>query len=75
MDKNIRYIIFFVIFITLLNISASKNIERTFSLQENVIINLYTGSGLKKTRYLVKFSTNEKKNNLNIISSVQNINI
>ena len=75
MDKNIRNFIFFILFIVLLDTVIGKNIERTSFLQENVTINLRINSSLKKNRYLVKFSTNKKKNNLKIISSVQDINI
>lgn len=75
MGKTIKFIIIFIIFLVIGNIIFGNYIKNKISLQEEVAIDLRIRGSYLKTKYVIRFSTKEKKENFKILSKEKDIPI
>lgn len=75
MGKAIKFIIIFIIFLVIGNIIFGNYIKNKISLQEEVAIDLRIRGSYLKTKYVIRFSTKEKKENFKILSKEKDIPI
>ena len=75
MGKAIKFIIIFIIFLGIGNIIFGNYIKNKISLQEEVAIDLRIRGSYLKTKYVIRFSTEEKKENFKILSKEKDAQI
>lgn len=75
MGKTVKFIIIFMIFLRIGNIIFGNYIKNKISLQEEVAIDLRIRGSYLKTKYVIRFSTKEKKENFKILSKEKDIPI
>lgn len=75
MGKTVKFIIIFMIFLRIGNIIFGNYIKNKISLQEEVAIDLRIRGSYLKTKYVIRFSTKEKKENFKILLKEKDIPI
>ncbi len=72
MGKTIKVFMIFSLFIILVSFMYGKYIKSRIPLQEMLEVDLKVRGSYLKTKYVIRFSTEEKKNNFKILSKEKN---
>ena len=75
MGKTVKVIIVSVLFLVIGTMIFGKYIKNIIPLQEEVTVNLKVRGSYLKTRYVIRFSTEEKKENFKILSKEKDAQI
>ena len=75
MGKTIKIFIVFILFICIGTGITAKYIKNKTILQEQVSVDLKIRGSYLKTRYVIRFSTEEKKENFKILSKEKDAQI
>ncbi len=75
MGKTIKIFIVFILFICIGTGIIAKYIKNKTILQEQVSVDLKIRGSYLKTRYVIRFSTEDKKENFKIVSKEKDIEI
>ena len=75
MGKAVKVIIVSVLFLVMGTMIFGKYIKSIIPLQEEVTVNLKVRGSYLKTKYVIRFSTEDKKENFKIVSKEKDIEI
>lgn len=75
MGKAVKIIIVSVLFLVMGTMIFGKYIKSIIPLQEEVTVNLKVRGSYLKTKYVIRFSTEEKKENFKILSKEKDAQI
>ena len=75
MGKTVKVIIVYVLFLVMGTMIFGKYIKSIIPLQEEVTVNLKVRGSYLKTKYVIRFSTEEKKENFKILSKEKDAQI
>lgn len=75
MGKTVKFVIVSVLFLVMGTIIFGKYIKSIIPLQEEVTVDLKVRGSYLKTRYVIRFSTEEKKENFKILSKEKDVQI
>lgn len=75
MGKAVKVIIVSVLFLVMGTMIFGKYIKSIIPLQEEVTVNLKVRGSYLKTKYVIRFSTEEKKENFKILSKEKDAQI
>ena len=75
MGKAVKVIIVSVLFLVMGTMIFGKYIKNIIPLQEEVTVDLKVRGSYLKTRYVIRFSTEDKKENFKIVSKEKDIEI
>lgn len=75
MGKAVKVIIVSVLFLVMGTMIFGKYIKNIIPLQEEVTVDLKVRGSYLKTKYVIRFSTEEKKENFKILSKEKDAQI